>query len=123
CGVASQLATSLWSRRYSISCLVEMCSTWMRLPVSRARLTSRCVAISAAVSSRSEEHTSELQSRGHLVCRLLLEKKKKILLLNLRELSPLYNDVMFLTMMLVDGVMTAVHSRNRLQHVSHSILI
>src|SRR5215510_16317779 len=28
-------------------------------------------------SCRSEEHTSELQSRGHLVCRLLLEKKKK----------------------------------------------
>src|SRR5690625_6893066 len=26
---------------------------------------------------RSEEHTSELQSRGHLVCRLLLEKKKE----------------------------------------------
>src|SRR5690625_6949663 len=26
--------------------------------------------------ARSEEHTSELQSRGHLVCRLLLEKKK-----------------------------------------------
>src|SRR5690625_5837925 len=31
---------------------------------------------SSAVN-RSEEHTSELQSRGHLVCRLLLEKKKK----------------------------------------------
>src|SRR5690554_7066388 len=29
---------------------------------------------------RSEEHTSELQSRPHLVCRLLLEKKKKILI-------------------------------------------
>src|SRR5687768_18188356 len=29
------------------------------------------------VNSRSEEHTSELQSRLHLVCRLLLEKKKK----------------------------------------------
>src|SRR5690554_7025702 len=28
-------------------------------------------------STRSEEHTSELQSRPHLVCRLLLEKKKK----------------------------------------------
>src|SRR5690625_5413300 len=27
-------------------------------------------------ASRSEEHTSELQSRGHIVCRLLLEKKK-----------------------------------------------
>src|SRR5690625_6371458 len=31
---------------------------------------------SAVVFLRSEEHTSELQSRGHLVCRLLLEKKK-----------------------------------------------
>src|SRR5690625_5401762 len=31
---------------------------------------------------RSEEHTSELQSRGHLVCRLLLEKKKKRTSLN-----------------------------------------
>src|SRR5690625_7111911 len=29
-----------------------------------------------SLSARSEEHTSELQSRGHLVCRLLLEKKK-----------------------------------------------
>src|SRR3712207_8340456 len=31
---------------------------------------------SSAVESRSEEHTSELQSRQYLVCRLLLEKKK-----------------------------------------------
>src|SRR5207253_6596214 len=31
-------------------------------------------ASSASASTRSEEHTSELQSRGHLVCRLLLEK-------------------------------------------------
>src|SRR5690625_6831143 len=31
-----------------------------------------------AAARRSEEHTSELQSRGHLVCRLLLEKKKNI---------------------------------------------
>src|SRR5690625_5737478 len=29
------------------------------------------------LTARSEEHTSELQSRGHLVCRLLLEKKKQ----------------------------------------------
>src|SRR5207253_11072336 len=36
---------------------------------------STLVKILAGV--RSEEHTSELQSRGHLVCRLLLEKKKK----------------------------------------------
>src|SRR2546421_7821605 len=33
---------------------------------------------SVAISSRSEEHTSELQSRSDLVCRLLLEKKKNI---------------------------------------------
>src|SRR5439155_8945332 len=30
------------------------------------------------LGGRSEEHTSELQSRGHLVCRLLLEKKKEL---------------------------------------------
>src|SRR5207253_10712191 len=34
-------------------------------------------ALHQDVPGRSEEHTSELQSRGHLVCRLLLEKKKK----------------------------------------------
>src|SRR5439155_21505369 len=32
--------------------------------------------LSRRLRPRSEEHTSELQSRGHLVCRLLLEKKK-----------------------------------------------
>src|SRR2546429_6631650 len=37
----------------------------------------RSVSASARGGSRSEEHTSELQSRLHLVCRLLLEKKKK----------------------------------------------
>src|SRR5690625_6569879 len=35
------------------------------------------LAHSGQLDRRSEEHTSELQSRGHLVCRLLLEKKKK----------------------------------------------
>src|SRR2546422_6614268 len=41
----------------------------------RARAsTSRLLGLAA--SARSEEHTSELQSRLHLVCRLLLEKKK-----------------------------------------------
>src|SRR2546422_7615880 len=37
----------------------------------------RRVAVEAENETRSEEHTSELQSRLHLVCRLLLEKKKK----------------------------------------------
>src|SRR3989440_5231298 len=35
------------------------------------------VALSGATNTRSEEHTSELQSRSDLVCRLLLEKKKE----------------------------------------------
>src|SRR5437870_9075727 len=34
-------------------------------------------AFAVVANSRSEEHTSELESRGHLVCRLLLEKKKQ----------------------------------------------
>src|SRR3712207_8554769 len=37
----------------------------------------RCAPASCGGCSRSEEHTSELQSRPYLVCRLLLEKKKK----------------------------------------------
>src|SRR3712207_8622381 len=40
--------------------------------------------------ARSEEHTSELQSRQYLVCRLLLEKKKSIIFLNPTVHSQLY---------------------------------
>src|SRR5947208_4961000 len=47
-------------------------------------LTGQPVASIEAV--RSEEHTSELQSPDHLVCRLLLEKKKKRTQTNLRPL-------------------------------------
>src|SRR2546421_795368 len=55
-------------------------------------------AVDRSTSSRSEEHTSELQSRSDLVCRLLLEKKKKI---NTSDIIPnqgavlryLYSDV------------------------------
>src|SRR3989442_7529356 len=39
-------------------------------------VTMQYVNSTPALSLRSEEHTSELQSRPHLVCRLLLEKKK-----------------------------------------------
>src|SRR2546422_3460716 len=46
-------------------------------PSSLSRRPERCRR-DAAAARRSEEHTSELQSRLHLVCRLLLEKKKKI---------------------------------------------
>src|SRR5690606_41771365 len=48
-------------------------------PGTRARRFTRKSAFTSARRStaRSEEHTSELQSRENLVCRLLLEKKKK----------------------------------------------
>src|SRR4030043_528197 len=46
-------------------------------PSVRFPFTRRKRAASWPGFSRSEEHTSELQSRLHLVCRLLLEKKKK----------------------------------------------
>src|SRR2546429_6539919 len=48
------------------------CSAMSLTPSSSAHW-----AIPACPRTRSEEHTSELQSRLHLVCRLLLEKKKK----------------------------------------------
>src|SRR2546430_5766573 len=42
-----------------------------------ARSDEDAASIRAAARGRSEEHTSELQSQSNLVCRLLLEKKKK----------------------------------------------
>src|SRR5207253_1011357 len=52
-------------------------SAWPKVtpPATVASATVGLVAL-----DRSEEHTSELQSRGHLVCRLLLEKKKLLLI-------------------------------------------
>src|SRR2546421_7601574 len=45
--------------------------------IMKEKQTKDPAAIMAALKTRSEEHTSELQSRSDLVCRLLLEKKKK----------------------------------------------
>src|SRR2546429_5650375 len=45
--------------------------------VSGLYVTPGLIDIHYHIGHRSEEHTSELQSRLHLVCRLLLEKKKK----------------------------------------------
>src|SRR5947207_10521681 len=48
------------------------------LAIARSQACADCVNLSATRSTlRSEEHTSELQSHSDLVCRLLLEKKKK----------------------------------------------
>src|SRR2546422_5064713 len=64
-----------FSRR--IACASEPDSVPTRCPCSAAKVRS---------ANRSEEHTSELQSRLHLVCRLLLEKKKK------KKKTNLYHD-------------------------------
>src|SRR5437868_13559649 len=46
-------------------------------PPNHAKRAKPPVSLQSLLKSRSEEHTSELQSRFDLVCRLLLEKKKK----------------------------------------------
>src|SRR5690625_6508957 len=45
--------------------------------LSAMKRSAYVINVSRGEVVRSEEHTSELQSRGHLVCRLLLEKKKR----------------------------------------------
>src|SRR3989442_13884546 len=63
-----------------MSCSPE--SAWITLPEPRKRSALKNAWVirwkipAAKAPTRSEEHTSELQSRPHLVCRLLLEKKK-----------------------------------------------
>src|SRR2546422_8207126 len=56
-----------------------------RLPNRQAEAFLTSLPGVAAKVARSEEHTSELQSRLHLVCRLLLEKKKKIPQKNIQQ--------------------------------------
>src|SRR2546429_2959318 len=81
----------LKDRRHGCPKAIRMTSDW-RAPLSFTTMPLKswpaCCAVSdrtwlaprcweTACCTRSEEHTSELQSRLHLVCRLLLEKKKK----------------------------------------------
>src|SRR3712207_8953148 len=75
-------ALPIWSRGSS-SRTRRSWSTATR-PTRRSRSSSRAprragssTPAASSATSRSEEHTSELQSRQYLVCRLLLEKKKK----------------------------------------------
>src|SRR3712207_7314871 len=57
--------------------LAEDGESLLGLPYAQRR--ERLEALGVAGERRSEEHTSELQSRQYLVCRLLLEKKKLLL--------------------------------------------
>src|SRR5256885_4074831 len=73
-GIADRFACVDFGRRrqpWAVETLVHP------LPVLR-QIAQRLLGLSSALESgRSEEHTSELQSPCNLVCRLLLEKKKK----------------------------------------------
>src|SRR5207253_8463816 len=65
------------SRRAEQRFLTSLCLPQTGSNDRRDHAPERVPRYSAAgIAKRSEEHTSELQSRGHLVCRLLLEKKK-----------------------------------------------
>src|SRR5690625_5524977 len=55
--------------------LVFVCEVTVKPEVTLGEYKGLEVEDETATITRSEEHTSELQSRGHLVCRLLLEKK------------------------------------------------
>src|SRR2546426_9189421 len=59
--------------------LYSLCKSWFACVEFTARplRVSYSIGPSTRVAARSEEHTSELQSPCNLVCRLLLEKKKK----------------------------------------------
>src|SRR5258708_18457186 len=84
----SSTVLSVTTARVAMACrsILRKASSAMRNRVS-ARSSPNRAASGSAVNSplkpvrsklcRSEEHTSELQSPDHLVCRLLLEKKKK----------------------------------------------
>src|SRR5687768_18163850 len=60
-------------RSASNACIASTTRESSAVSVALSSRTPRPIA----AATRSEEHTSELQSRLHLVCRLLLEKKKK----------------------------------------------
>src|SRR2546422_1059430 len=81
-GMTSTWAPSASSPAGSASRAVAARGIRTRAPPSESRVASAStrfgdVARRNELHPRSEEHTSELQSRLHLVCRLLLEKKKK----------------------------------------------
>src|SRR3712207_7406151 len=91
CGITPDAATL--RRKISANWVSPATPSWMRAPppsemptsgtpVRRARsmtfvIFCPCTSPRDPPKTRSEEHTSELQSRQYLVCRLLLEKKKK----------------------------------------------
>src|SRR5690554_7236592 len=73
----NRFAVSRWGRNGSLMVCVLMLHGQVLADVPPDVDIETAADAQAFIESRSEEHTSELQSRPHLVCRLLLEKKKK----------------------------------------------
>src|SRR5256884_4553234 len=80
-------AQSLWPRRHGRQRL-GMVHRLLRSVSRHAQNESARPATRGQARLRSEEHTSELQSRLHLVCRLLLEKKKKNKNITTQHIAP-----------------------------------
>src|SRR5690606_40802531 len=82
CDTAGEAAASLVSAPFDwLASAMGQAAGWLFEAVWTVFDTTTLVDVTSdeyvAVYNRSEEHTSELQSRENLVCRLLLEKKKK----------------------------------------------
>ena len=74
CGAVSFRAVDM-ADEFS-ACHCKMCQRWTGSFFKGVSVATENLAITGRENIRSEEHTSELQSRRNLVCRLLLEKKK-----------------------------------------------
>src|SRR2546427_5421441 len=66
-----------WPISTALAQLAQTWAGWLPCAPSVRRLRVERPRMSSSGLTRSEEHTSELQSQSNLVCRLLLEKKKK----------------------------------------------
>src|SRR5690554_7367970 len=94
-------------RRATTSTAAWACAPWpARRPASPTPTRSPPTPWPRPAAPRSEEHTSELQSRPHLVCRLLLEKKKKKKLINTVVLHSEYVHDM-VAMIILDRIVLA----------------
>src|SRR5690606_41738224 len=85
---SSDLTPHLPTPGLSISARPCQCRACASNTPSRHRRPIRVTRCAWRCRARSEEHTSELQSRENLVCRLLLEKKKKINQLSIGSSNP-----------------------------------
>src|SRR2546430_4909246 len=80
--------------------------------------TSQTASRGANGSSRSEEHTSELQSQSNIVCRLLLEKKKKI-----HQITPLLIQLALPFGTLLYIVISSTYSHYSLIHLDYLLCV